>query len=248
MKTIKLSSVLFIALTVLVAQAGAAFAAPALQEGPITGTVTALDCGPDSENPTVVVTLDVEGESLTVEIALATAVELGLIAPDTACSPEALADAIGAEVSIDPSTVIQDEEEVQHPVGSALSEYFSDITDYETIMAAHEDGTGFGVLAQALWLTMNMEGDSETFLAIVEAKKTKDFSAFVLEDGSIPKNWGQFKKAALNGDKKGNLGVVMSGRDKDKTNNGNNGQDEEKSNNGKGSENSNKNKDKDKKK
>jgi hypothetical protein len=243
MKTIKLPSVLFIVLTVLVAQAGAVFAAPTLQEGPITGTVTALECGPDSENPTVLVTLDVEGEPQTVEIDLATAVDLGLIAPDTDCSPEALAEAVGTEVSIDSSVVIQDEEENQHPVGSALSEYFSDITDYETIMAAHEDGTGFGLLAQALWLTMKMEGDGDTFLAIIEAKKTKDFSAFVLEDGSTPKNWGQFKKAALNGDKKGNLGVVMSG--KDKTNNGN-GQDKEKSNNGKGDENSNKNKDKDK--
>ncbi|HSM71012.1 MAG TPA: hypothetical protein VK851_05675 [Anaerolineales bacterium] len=241
MKTIKLPSVLFIVLTVLVAQAGAVFAAPTLQEGPITGTVTALECGPDSENPTVLVTLDVEGESQTVEIDLATAVALGLIAPDTDCSPEALADAVGNEISIDPTTVIQDEEEDQHPVGSALSEYFSNITDYETIMAAHEDGTGFGVLAQALWLTTKMEGDADTFLAIVEAKKTKDFSAFILEDGSTPTNWGQFKKAVMNGDKKGNLGVIMSG--KEKTNNGK-GQDKDKSNNGQGQDNSNKNKDK----
>jgi hypothetical protein len=146
--------------------------------------------------------------------------------------------------------VIPAEEESQHPVGAALSMFFSEITDYDTIMAAHENGTGFGLLAQALWLTKKMEGNSDTFLAIVEAKKTKDFSVFVLEDGSTPQNWGQFKKAALNGDKKGNLGVVMSNKgnngngqdkDKDKTNNGN-GQDKDKSNNGNKEKNKDKNK------
>lgn len=247
MKSLKTIPFMAIAFALIFTQAGTALAAPSFQEGFITGTITALECGTDLENPTVLVTVDVEGVLQTVEIDLATAVSLGIIAPDTECSPEALADAIDTEVSIDPATVILEEEVPQHPVGAALSLFFTDITDYETIMAAHEDGTGFGVLAQALWLTMKMDGDSDTFMAIVEAKKTKDFSAFVLEDGSTPQNWGQFKKAVLNGDKKGNLGVVMSdkenktnngkGHGKDKTNNGI-GPDKEKPNNG--------NKDKDK--
>jgi len=251
MKKLKFTSVLFIAFTILIAQAGAVFAAPLLQEGTIDGTITAVECisdAPAGEEGlvTVVVTLlDSNGVEQIVELDQATAEELGLITVTDGvadCSEEALAAIIGMEVSIDTT------EEPQHPVGAALSEYFSDITDYETIMAAHEDGTGFGVLAQALWLTMKMEGDSDTFLAIIAAKKSKDFSEFVLEDGSTPTNWGQFKKAVMNGDKKGNLGIVMSGKDKDKTNNGNgNGQDKEKSNNGKSGENGNKNKDKDKK-
>lgn len=220
MKKLKFITILSIVLTLLLTQAGAVFAAPALQEGFITGTVTALECGTDVENPTVLVTLDVEGVSQTVEINLEAAVLLGIIAPETECSPEALAAAIGTEVSIDPATVIPVVEVPQHPVGAALALFFTDIADYETIMAAHEDGAGFGVLAQALWLTMKMEGDADTFMAIVEAKKTKDFSAFVLEDGSTPQNWGQFKKAILDGDKKANLGVVMSNKE-DKTNNGN---------------------------
>lgn len=247
MKQLKTITILAILLTLMLTQAGTVLAAPSLQEGFITGTITDLECGIDPENPTVLVTLNVEGVSQTVEIDLATAVSLEIIAPDTECSPDALADAIEAEVSIDPAKVILEAEVPQHPVGAALSVFFTDITDYETIMAAHEDGTGFGVLAQALWLTMKMDGNSDTFAAIVEAKKTKDFSAFFLEDGSIPQNWGQFKKAILNGDKKNNLGIVMSdkenktnngnGQDKDKTNNGN-GQDKDKTNNG--------NKDKDK--
>ena len=229
MKQLKFMTILFIVFTLILTQAGAVLAAPSLQEGFITGTVFSLECGTDLENPTVFVTLDVDGVLQTVEIDLATAASLNLIAPDTECSVEALEGALSTLVSIDLATL----DVHQHPVGAALSQYFSDITDYETIMAAHEDGTGFGVLAQALWLTMKMEGDSDIFIAIVEAKKTKDFSAFILEDGSTPQNWGQFKKAVLNGDKKNNLGVVMSDKNtEEKTNNGK-GQDKEKTNNGK---------------
>ena len=233
MKTTKIYATILIAFAVLLAQAGSAFAAPAFQDTLITGTITALECGANPENPTVLVTLDMNGVSQTVEIDLVTAVSLGIIAPDTPCSPEALAGAIGTEVSIDPASIIPGVEVPQHPVGAALALFFSEITDYDTIMAAHDDGTGFGVLAQALWLTMKMEGDSDIFLAIVSAKRDKDFSAFVLEDGSTPQNWGQFKKAVLNGDKKANLGDVMSDKNNDKSNNGN-GQEKEKTNNGKG--------------
>ena len=245
MKQLKITTILVIVFALMLTQAGSALAAPSLQEGFITGTVTNLECGTDLENPSVFVTLDVDGVSQTLEIDLATAASLGLIALDTECSTDAFEDVFDAEISIDPATLILEEEVPQHPVGAALSAFFTDIADYETIMAAHEDGTGFGVLAQALWLTMKMEGNSDTFLAIVEAKKTKDFSDFFLEDGSTPQNWGQFKKAVLNGDKKGNLGVVMSSKE-DKINNGN-GQDKEKTNNGQDKDKTNNgNKDKDK--
>lgn len=234
MKKLKFFAILSTALILLTAQAGSVFAAPALQE-PVDNTVTALECGADGT--TVLVTYndgDPNTPEVVVEISLEDAVSLGFL-PEGNETCDETTEFEGVGESVDPTVLVpvEGEEEPQHPVGSALSEFFSDITDYETIMAAHGDGTGFGVLAQALWLTMNMEGDSDTFLAIVQAKKDKDFSAFVLEDGSTPTNWGQFKKAALNGDKKGNLGVVMSGQDKDeKTNNGK-GQDKEKTNNGK---------------
>jgi len=246
MKNIKFLTFVFIALTVMFAQAGSAFAAPAMQEDFITGTVTGVSCETDADTgvSTYFVTVEVsEGVFETVHVDQATAEALGIVTSDTVCNEDGTVDGavLGEEVTIDPATVIPDEvsDEPQHPVALALSLFFSDVTDYDTIMAAHEDGNGFGVLAQALWMTMKMDGDSETFLAIVQAKKDKDFSAFVLEDGSTPQNWGQFKKAVLNGDKKGNLGVVMSGKSDNpnsenaKTNNGK-GQEKDKSNNGKG--------------
>jgi hypothetical protein len=219
MKPIKILSACILALAMLVTQLGTVFAAPARQDGFITGNVTALTC---EEDGTFLVTVQpAEGEPQTVRIDQATAEALGLITVTEGvadCSPEALAAVVGMEVSIDPATVIPDpeeEEEFQHPVGAALANFFSDITDYDTIMDAHEDGFGFGVIAQALFMTNKLEGDGSTFLAILQAKKTGDFSAFVFEDGSSPKNWGQFRKAVLKGEKV-NLGSVMSEKNKDK--------------------------------
>lgn len=244
---------LFIGIAILAAQAGPVLAASARQEGVIAGTVTGATCETDEAGmTTVLLTVQAtDGTSQTVRVSQETAVTLGVLAPDTACSEEALAGAVGLEVSIDPALVIPDEDEeegMQHPVAYALSLFFQDVTDYDTIMAAHEDGTGFGVIAHALWMTTQMEGDSDVFLAILEAKESGDYSAFALEDGSVPQNWGQFKKALK--EKKANLGAVMSGAnhqdaDDDVNAAGNGqGQDKDKSNNG----NKNKDKDKDKKK
>ncbi len=109
---------------------------------------------------------------------------------------------------------------------------------------------GFGVIAQALWLTQKMEGDADVLTAILEAKKIGDYD--------VPSPWrtarsrpaGASLKAIMAGDKKNNLGVVMSGKDKDKDkdNPGNNGSGGD---NGNGNDNGsanhpNKDKDKDK--
>lgn len=243
MNKIKWLFTLFLGIALLAAQAGPALAAPAQQDGFITGTVTEAACETDDTGvTTVLLTVQLADETTqTVRISQETAVTLGILAPDTPCSEEALAGAIGMEVSIDPSLVIpEDDEEEQgwkHPVAYALSLFFKDVTDYETIMAAHEDGTGFGVITQALWMTTQMEGDSEVFLAILQAKETGDYSAFTLEDGTVPQNWGQFKKALK--EKKANLGAIMSNRDQQGTGDevtptGNNGQGSDKSNNGNG--------------
>jgi len=236
MKKLKFFTVLSIVFTLLITQAGAVFASPALQEDVINGTVTALECVTEDGASILVTFEDEEGLPQQTEIDLETAIELGLITIGEGDVPDCSEGAFEAIVNA------LSEDEPQHPVGTALSLFFSDVTDYDTIMAAHEDGTGFGVLAQALWLTMKMKGDSYMFLDIVESKKSKDFSYFdkYFEDDATPQNWGQFKKTILNGDKKANLGTVMSDN-KDKTNNGN-GQDKDKNNNG------NKNKDKDKEK
>ena len=87
-------------------------------------------------------------------------------------------------------------------------------------MTAHEKGTGFGVIAQVLWLTRKLQGDTEIFLDILLARETGNYTAFTYEEGvSIPQNWGQFRKLILDGEKNNSLGIVMSDREEGNGNN-----------------------------
>lgn len=243
MKISKILLVVMLAFALVLSQSGAVFAASINEDTLLSGTVQSitLETDPNTAVTTILVTiLDGNNASQTVRLSVGTAKVLGLITIDANGTPVINTDVFGKTIQIDPKTVIVDDEANLHPVGDALATFFGEITDYETIMAAHTDGIGFGVLAQALWLTQKLEGDSTVFLAILLAKETGDYSVFILEDGTSPKNWGQFRKAILDGEKKGSLGIVMSNKDKDNNENGqNNG-----SNNGNG--NSNKDKDKDK--
>ena len=233
--TILLSFVLAVA--VLTAQISPAAAASTA----ITGTVQriTLEADADTAVTTVVVTILENEAQQTVRISIETAIALGLVMLNGDGNPVINDTILGQPVEIDSATVIIEEQLNQHPVGSAMAAFFADIADldYETIMAAYEQGAGFGVIAQALWLTRKMEGDAAVFVAIIEAKKNNDFSDFILPDGTTAENWGQFKKAVLVGGKD-NLGVVM----KSKNNNGvGNGNSQNNGNNGKGKD---KNKDK----
>lgn len=200
---------------VLVAQVSVVFAAPEL----ITGTVQSitLETNTNTAVTTVLVTLLDNEVSQTVRLTIESAITLGLVILGGDGNPVINETILGKLIKMEPTIVINDEQN-QHPVGDALATFFSDITglDYATIMAAHDAGTGFGVIAQALWLTRKLEGNAEIFLAILDAKKTKDFSAFVLDDGTTPANWGQFKKAVMDG-KKGKPGAALA----DVANNGN---------------------------
>jgi hypothetical protein len=229
MRKIKIISTIVLATILLATQIIAVGAAPANQDTPpITGTVESITLETDAETgtTTVVVTLTDElGGTQTVRLSLEDATALGLLIDDETINP----DAVGNPTEIDPALVIPEapeetEEEAQHPVGSALANFFSDLlgVDYETVMDYHADGVGFGVIAQALWMTNALEGDSGTFAAILEAKQNNDFGEITLPDGSTPQNWGQFRKAVMHDREKSkeNLGAIMSGRADD-------GQDEE---------------------
>jgi hypothetical protein len=257
---------ILLAIVLLATQIIAVSAAPAKQDTtPITGTVEDITLDTTTEVTTVLVTLtdNITGATQTVRLSLEDATNLGLVTTEGTAN----SDAIGTSTTIDPALAIPDApetttpEEAQHPVGSALSNFFSDLlgVDYQTIMDFHDNGVGFGVIAQALWMTKALGGDSDTFAAILDAKQNNDYSAITLPDGSTPKNWGQFRKAVMSDrDKsKENLGAIMSGRaengqndetqvntqnngngngngpNQDNNNNGN-GPDKGKSNNGKG--------------
>lgn len=217
-----------LAVIFLAVQVVAVGAAPVAQDEqpPITGTIVqdgiTLETDTDTGTTTVLVTFINEmEETQTVRLSLEDASALGLVADDGTGNFIVDETKYDTTVEIDPATVIPDEmddtsEEPEHPVGGALSNFFSDLlgVDYETIMDFHDNGTGFGVIAQALWMTNALDGDSDTFAAIIEAKQTKDFSGITLPDGSEPTNWGQFRKAVMSDREKSkeNLGAIMSGR------------------------------------
>jgi len=233
-KGIKMShkKILFSALLaaiLLATQIMAVGAAPITQETtPITGTVVSITLETDSETDVttvVVVFMDEFEETQTVRLSLEYAIFLELVTDD-GTGPVVDDSKIGSTVEIDPDSIIPetaDETEEQHPVGKALSEFFYELlgVEYETVMDYHDEGVGFGVIAQALWMTNALEGDTETFAAILEAKMNKDYSGFTLPDDSTPQNWGQFRKAVMSDQEgaKKNLGYIMSGRaDEDQEN------------------------------
>lgn len=205
-----------LAISILMGQAGGVFAAPASQgASPVGGAVQSLTLETDSTTgvTTVIVrVLDENQQFQDLRIALEDAITLGLVALDEDGNPTINDLALGQPLEIDSAAILPNAEEDPHPVGNALATFFSDIPgiDYDAIMSAHEDGIGFGVIAQALWLTTKLEGDSEIFAALLHAKQSGDYSAFVLEDGSTLTNWGQLRKAILDGTKKNGNGVVMS--------------------------------------
>src|SRR5688572_10519595 len=186
----------------LIAQTSLVFAAPLREDptptptttpaAPITGTVQSIVLETDSAGvTTVVVTLtDSTGATQTVTLSLETATSLGLVTTDASGAPVANESSIGQDVSIDPTTVVPPAEDAaEHPVAGAIALFFG--LDYQTVEGYHEDGTGFGVIAQSCWLSYSLAGDASQCGAIIEAKQSGDYSALTLPDGTTASNWGQ---------------------------------------------------------
>ena len=208
-KTKLLAGVLLV-FTLLTAQVGMAAAAPLAQDTTITisGIVTEIGEPETDENgvTTVLVTLLLEDQTTQI-VRISDVLAAGL--------------EIGQQVSlqVDPNDVIPDEEpaeETVHPIAALLAAFFDE--DPSIVDGYHEDGFGFGVIAQALWMSRNLTGtedetgDASLAEQILQAKEDHDYSAFTdfFEDGFVPTNWGQFRKEVLQ--KKNNLGVIVSGQ------------------------------------
>jgi hypothetical protein len=223
----KLLASILIVLAVLSGQVGHVAAAPQVQETtPITGTVQSVTTETDASGVTTVLVtlLDDQGATQTLRLSVEAAVTLGLVTLDpTTQEPVVDETQVGQTVEIDPTTVIPEEtsEESVHPIAWLLGEFFG--VDPAVVDGYHEDGFGFGVIAQAFWISRNLTGtedapgDASLAEEILIAKQNKDFEAFFeahpeyVLDGDIPSNWGQFKKALS--DKKNNLGVIVSGQE-----------------------------------
>ena len=107
--------------------------------------------------------------------------------------------------------VIPQASDKEHPIARLLADFFG--VDYEVIDAMHSDGTGFGVIARSCWVSYRLAGDASLCQDIAAAKKSGDYSAFELPDGSTPTNWGQFLRAVRQERSVlDTLGAINSGR------------------------------------
>lgn len=207
-----------LALVLLSAQVLTVFAAPNSVHS-IAGQVTYIEVVPDETTgiTTVLVTIDNEQ---TVRISVETAERLKLIYNNG--EEYVIVEPLPDSIELNAKDIIVDEP--LHPVGSALVTFFADIDGltYDMVMEAHKEN-GFGVIAQALWMTRKLAEEnaelmltqeslteSDIFLTILAARNDGDYSVFFPDQESVPTNWGQFKKAILAGEIKTNLGAVMS--------------------------------------
>jgi hypothetical protein len=216
---------------------------PAFAENPIvepvTGTIQTITplTDPITGDVTVRVGLRTADGVLPIIYSPENAVSLGLVTATADIPPvvtvvEAM---IGKTLTVDPSLVLETGELVTQPVAVALGDFLSGLlgVDGAALIAYHEQGLGFGEIAQAGFMAMALDGNSTTFSTILAAKKSGDYSAVVLPDGSTPSNWGQLRKAVFSNEKNlKNLGAVMSGRVEKE--NGKQNQNEHGNGNGKG--------------
>jgi hypothetical protein len=233
MSKTKVITSLLLAMAVLFAQVGLVAAAPLAQEGTTTtinGTIDEIRTDLDENGETIViVTLtDDQGATQIITLSAQEAADNGLFDLTT---QELLVQAgESRELVVDPNDVVPAEEEPAedvHPIAAVLAQFFDE--EPSVVNEYHLDGFGFGVIAQAMWMSRNLTGTEEEVgdasLAgdILEAKRDKDFETFFMEHeefgevfgDEMPTNWGQFKKVLK--EKKQNLGVIVSGQAEDDT-------------------------------
>lgn len=217
MKKNSILTSILLAMVVLAALSGTALAAPAAEApATISGTIENIKVITDSETSTTTVRvklLDANNKLITVHVSLETALSLNLVTLDPVTNLPVVNDTLlGQEITIDPTLVIEDDPEStdgENKVAGLLASFFS--LEYETVFGFHEDGFGYGTIAQALWMADKL-GDITLAEQILAAKLSGDYSGFTLPGDTLPTNWGQFRKALLGQSGKSNLGQVVSGK------------------------------------
>ena len=235
---------LVLASVFLITQVGVALGASAAEDTPpISGNIIKITLESDTATGVTTVLVKVKDGNDAPEIVRLseeTAIKLGLVTLDSDGNPVLNKSMLGLDIEIDPASVLPTEEQ-QHPVALTLVTFFSDIDglDYEAIMAAHADGNGFGVIAQALWVIRRLDGGASDLTRLLQAKEDGNFREFQLKDCTVPTSWNDLRTAVAD-----NLGTTMSHKDseKDKEPNVNNGTNENNgnaNNNGNGNQNGN---------
>ncbi|MFT3895475.1 MAG: hypothetical protein QM730_27950 [Anaerolineales bacterium] len=203
-------------------------AAPA-QTTTIDGTVQSCITGIDGATGDTIVICDINligGGTKTVRLSVGDAVTKGLATLNEDGTVTIIA-TLGQVVSIDETLVLADPcvtpEGASQPISKLLANYFcGDLgLGYDDLQSLHEEGFGFGEIAQACFMALKLDGTGQLCADILYAKKSGDYSGLTLPDGVTVSNWGQLRKAILDHEKKNsNLGSVVSEKDKNDKENG----------------------------
>lgn len=198
-------------------------AASPAQTEVIEGTVQSCEATTDgfTGDPIVVciVTL-ATGETLTVRLSLSDAVEKGLAVWNEDGLVEIIATE-GQDVMIEEDMLLDDPCGLpagdNHPIAKIMANYFCEElgTTPDILQTLHEDGFGFGEIAQACFMAVQLDGTGSLCEEILYAKKSGDYSNLTLPDGVTVTNWGQLRKTVLD-DKSSNPGSIVSENAKNK--------------------------------
>lgn len=176
---------------------------------PIVGTIQTINITTTNGVTSVIVTLTgkLDGKTYTQTYTLAEAESLGLV---TLVNNQPAVDTtkIGTDLTFTPpAPTVTPTPTSQNPVSALIATFFG--LDYSLVDSFHQDGSGYGVIAQACWMSFEVKGDTSLCSDILKAKQSGDYSAIQLPNGETPTNWGQFKKAVQ--EKGQNLGSIISG-------------------------------------
>jgi hypothetical protein len=202
-------------------------AASPAQTAVIEGTVQSCEATTDSftGDPVVVCVVNLTtGETLTVRLSVSDAVAKGLAVLNEDGSVTIIAIA-GQGVMIEEYMLLVDPCEVpagdNHPIAKIMANYFCENlgTTPDILQSLHEDGFGFGEIAQACFMAVKLDGTGSLCEEILYAKKSGDYSNLTLPDGVTVTNWGQLRKTVLDGES-ANPGSIVSedAKNKEKSN------------------------------
>lgn len=217
MLRLKMIAGLTLVAAILMVVSSTALAAPGAQAvttsttpvAPIVGTIQTINLTTTNGVTSVTVTLlgKTDGLTYTQTYTQDEAVQLGLVNLVNNV-PEVNSAMISTDLTFTPATpTVTPTPTSANPVSSLIAAFFG--LDPALVDSFHQDGSGYGVIAQACWMSFQLKGDTSMCSTILQAKQNGDLSSIQLPNGETASNWGQFKKALS--EQGQNLGSIVSG-------------------------------------
>ena len=202
-------------LTIILAEGATPLPVDVFIEGIVQSIEVEVDVS-TQETAVLVSLMDGEGVTTVYRLSNETAVGLELVTVEIVPVEVLVSDEtmIGQPLLVAPEDILA-EIKAANPVGEILGTFFGNLfgVDPGLVGAYHEEGMGYGVIAQAGIMSYAMGSDGTMMESILDAKLSGDYSTIILPDGSTPENWGQLRQSVMKQENAiKNLGSIVSGR------------------------------------